>query len=72
MVMAAVSMIIMVVLVTCAMLNNQKFNVQIVATNSFWYDKLTKASNDNANMNSLKLAISADEINKAKDPLFYF
>ena len=42
MVMAAVSMIIMVVLVTCAMLNNQKFNVQIVATNSFWYDNVCK------------------------------
>ena len=39
-VMAAVSVIIMVVLMTCAMLNNQKFNVQLAATTSFCYDNV--------------------------------
>ena len=42
MVIAAASMIIMVVLVTCAMLNNQRFNVRLAATNSFWYDNVCK------------------------------
>ena len=34
------------------------------------YLELTKSSNDNARLNSFKLTISVDDMNKVKDPLF--